>query len=77
MQRVRISSDATPLPGGISTSHPYLPFRPIRTHQEVADILGLTKSQVTHSEQLALKKLRILLQQDPRHESPPSHQDPD
>ena len=36
-----------------------VPFAPIRTQQEVADILGITKAQVTHHEQMALNKLRI------------------
>lgn len=38
-----------------------VPFAPIRTQQEVADILGITKSQVTHHEQTAFLKMRAAL----------------
>lgn len=71
MQRVRLSPDNTTLSRGISSSHPYLPHRPIRTQDEVAAILGITKAQVTHAEQMALKKLRIALEeQGYTHEEP-------
>ena len=63
MQRVRLSPDNTPISRGISSRHPYLPHRPIRTQDEVAAILGITKAQVTHAEQMALKKLRIVLEE--------------
>ncbi len=63
MHRVRLSPDNTPISRGISSSHPYLPHRPIRTQDEVAAILGITKAQVTHAEQMALKKLRIALEE--------------
>ena len=71
MQRVRLSPDNTPLSRNTNKSHPYLPHRPIRTQDEVAAILGHTKSQVTHAEEIALKKLRIALEeQGYTHEEP-------
>lgn len=66
---MRLSPENVPLPAGCNSTHPYLPFRPIRTQDEVAAILGITKAQVTHAEQMALKKLRHLLGEDPRKES--------
>ena len=67
MQRVRLSPDNTLISRGVSSTHPYLPHRPIRTQDEVAAILGITKAQVTHAEQMALKKLRIALEEQGYH----------
>lgn len=45
-------------------------LKPIRTKQEVADILGITRARVYHCETKALKKLRKVLEEkygcDPR-----------
>jgi hypothetical protein len=38
-----------------------IPTAPIRTQQEVAEILGMTKAQVTHHERMALSKIRAAL----------------
>lgn len=37
-------------------------LQPIRTHAEIAKILGLSKSQVATAEERGLKKLRLLLE---------------
>lgn len=64
MTRVRVSSDNQLLPEDQHTPVPV--FKPIRSQSEVARIMGLTKSQVTWLEERALKRLRILLKDDPR-----------
>lgn len=75
MKSIRPSLIRPPRDGSHRRDIPLWYLKPVRTHDQVAKIMGLTKAQVSHAEELALKKLRLLLEADEENPQPPTTKD--